>query len=151
MRNGWTREVRCTYGQGVWSKLFKILYSSIFLAPNHNPKKQWVFKSTSFSLLQKHISNDNFHFSQRIYTGYVLQNHWTESSNVGCQIDWWRRPVYPKKTTDKLYHYIKYTSSWVGFELTTLVVIGTDCTGTCKSNHHMITTMTTPSSRNITI
>ena len=113
--------------------------------------KNWVFKSTSFSLLQKHISNDNFHFSQRIYTGYVLQNHWTESSNVGCQIDWWRRPVYPKKTTDKLYHYIKYTSSWVGFELTTLVVIGTDCTGTCKSNHHMITTMTTPSSRNITI
>jgi hypothetical protein len=57
---------------GVWSKLFKILYSSIFLAPNHNPKKQWVFKSTSFSLLQKHIRNDNFHFSQRIYMFYKI-------------------------------------------------------------------------------
>jgi hypothetical protein len=28
----------------------------------------------------------------------------------------------------------------VGFELTTLVVIGTDCLGSCKSNYHTITT-----------
>jgi hypothetical protein len=32
-----------------------------------------------------------------------------------------------------------YTSPWVGF-LTTLVVIGTDCTGSCKSNYYTITT-----------
>jgi hypothetical protein len=32
----------------------------------------------------------------------------------------------------------------VGFELTTLVVIGTDCIGSCKSNYHTITTMTVP-------
>jgi hypothetical protein len=25
---------------------------------------------------------------------------------------------------------------WTGFKLTTLVVIGTDCTGSCKSNYH---------------
>jgi len=30
----------------------------------------------------------------------------------------------------------------MGFELTTLVVIGTDCTGSCKSNYHTI--MMTP-------
>jgi hypothetical protein len=30
----------------------------------------------------------------------------------------------------------------MGFELKTLVVIGTDCTGSCKSNYHMITTTT---------
>ena len=34
----------------------------------------------------------------------------------------------------------EYTSPWAGFELTTLVVIGTDCTGSCKSNYHTITT-----------
>ena len=34
----------------------------------------------------------------------------------------------------------EYTLSWTGFELTTLVVIGTDC----KSNYHTITTMTAP-------
>jgi hypothetical protein len=31
-------------------------------------------------------------------------------------------------------------SPWTGFELTTLVVIDTDCTGSCKSNYHTITT-----------
>ena len=28
----------------------------------------------------------------------------------------------------------------LGFELTTLVVIGTDCTGSCKSTYHTTTT-----------
>jgi hypothetical protein len=39
-----------------------------------------------------------------------------------------------------------YTSPWVELELTTLVLIGTDCIGTCscKSNYHMITNMTAP-------
>ena len=36
---------------------------------------------------------------------------------------------------------IEYTSSWAGFELTTLVVIGTDCIGSYKSNYHAIMTM----------
>ena len=39
---------------------------------------------------------------------------------------------------------IKYTSPWAGFELTSLVVMGTDCTGSCKSNYHTITTMMAP-------
>jgi hypothetical protein len=30
--------------------------------------------------------------------------------------------------------------AWVGFELTMLVVIGTDCIGSYKSNYHTITT-----------
>ena len=30
---------------------------------------------------------------------------------------------------------------WMRFELTTLVVIDTDCTDSCKSNYHMITTI----------
>jgi hypothetical protein len=32
------------------------------------------------------------------------------------------------------------TSPWTGFELPTLVVIDTDCTGSCKSNYHNIST-----------
>ena len=39
---------------------------------------------------------------------------------------------------------MEYTSPWIWFELTTLVVICTDCTGSCKSNYHTITSMTTP-------
>ena len=32
------------------------------------------------------------------------------------------------------------TSPWARFELTTFVVIGTDCIGSCKSDYHTITT-----------
>jgi hypothetical protein len=39
---------------------------------------------------------------------------------------------------------IDYTSPIAGFELTTLVVIGTDCTGSFYSNYHTITTTTVP-------
>jgi hypothetical protein len=43
---------------------------------------------------------------------------------------------------------IEYTSPWEGFEVTTLVVINADSTGSCKSNYHTITTMTTSTLRN---
>jgi len=44
-----------------------------------------------------------------------------------------------------LYHisFIEYTSPWAGFELTILVVMIADCTGSCKCNYHTITTRIT--------
>ena len=64
----------------------------------------------------------------------------------------WQSVLLVEKTTDMPQvtnkHYnimlIEYTSPWAGFKLTMIVVIGTDCTGNCKSNYHKITTTTAP-------
>ena len=75
--------------------------------------------------------------------------------DCGGQFYWLRIPAYPEKTTDlpevtdKLYYMMLYRVNivWEGFELTTLMGIGTDCIGSYKSNYHSITTTTPPQQR----
>jgi len=75
----------------------------------------------------------------------------------GGQFYWWRNLECLEKTTDlsqvsdKLYHimFIKYTLLWTGLELTTSVVIGTDCTGSCKFVDLFIKTEQHPILKNV--
>jgi len=114
-------------------------------------KHDWY--SHSISSLDKYVIGKG---SLSIGVGMfmVFSATFNNISVISWSFYWWRKPEYLEKTKTcrrSLTNFItlsfnEYTSPWAGFEFTMLVVIGTHCTGSCKSNYHTVTTMPVPTS-----
>ena len=87
----------------------------------------------------------SLYFSQRVSVMRCYTNFNNFSVISWWSIYWWRKPEYQEKTTYLMLYQVHFTR----FKITTLVMIGTDCTGSIKSNYH--TTTTTPNFTSDTI
>jgi hypothetical protein len=97
------------------------------------------------------LSTINWWFQMAIGFQYKINvdqydKYLREGGYRGGQFYWWRKSQTFHKSLTNFYHMILYQVhlALVWFELTTLVVIGTDCIGSCKSNYHTIKTTTVP-------
>ena len=86
------------------------------------------------------------HFITRRASILNWQNQWILIKLKPTKHDWLSSFINLLQVTEKLYHIILYRALlvWVGFELTTSVVICTDCIHSYKSNYHAIMTTTAP-------
>jgi len=64
--------------------------------------------------------------------------------NGGNWSTWRKPPTYDKSLTYLITMLYQVHLVKVGFKITMLVGIGTDCIGSCKSNYHIIRTMMFP-------
>ena len=110
---------------------------------------QWVLWSLIFNLVNKVIMNNfwnNHLFLVRSRLGYGAQRHFQQYFSYIMAFNFIGVPGEKPPTCCKsLTNFInimlyRVHLAWVGFELTTLVVIGTDCIVSYKSNYHTFTT-----------
>jgi hypothetical protein len=96
------------------------------------------------SILTKHIDNSIY-----IYT--KISRLISKRCGLAAFLSGSLLHIYEKQTTwrykgDKRVYVVdfaEFCSPWSGCELATLVIISTDCIGSCKSNYHTITTTMT--------
>jgi hypothetical protein len=109
-----------------------------------------VFDSTGTTRM---VISEAFHLKERVrfqqYFSYIEAVSFIGLGNRSTQ----KKPPTCRKSLTNFIAYccIEYTSPSARLELTTLVVICSDCTGRCKSNYHTITTMMPATSLNDTL
>ena len=128
-------------------KKIKIMFTSIHSQAHHFIISLGTLKLSKLFFLIIHVEI-TFIFIDWLFGLWYFTPLSTILQLYRCgQFYWGRKPEYPEKTinlpqvTDKPFYIMLYRAhlTWAGFEVTTLVVIGTDCTDSCKSNYHAIT------------
>jgi hypothetical protein len=114
----WLAEIGC--GVQYWYHVFIVV---IYWGPLGVPHLVYGFISVCFCLFSATIT--------------IFQSWWTKLEDSEKTTDL-------SQVTDKVYRIMLYPSPWSRFELTTSVVICTDCISSCKSNYHTSTATTTP-------
>ena len=122
------------------------MYLGVLLLDSHHNTLQLVcmnpenlnIRSKKFCFLKRKLKVYGVHHFQQ-YISYIMAVSFIGGGN-------WSTRRKPTTCRNLLTNFItqcciKYTSPWTRFELT---LIGNDCTGSCQSNYHMITTTTIP-------
>jgi hypothetical protein len=88
-----------------------------------------------------YVINDCHYYIYSVYFHFRLRFRFVGGENRNIR---WKPPTCHKSlsTLSNKKCCIEYTSTWMGFQLIYLVAICTDCTCSCKSNYHTITTGT---------
>jgi hypothetical protein len=138
----------------LWQSLLLMEETGVY-RENHRPVTRY-WPPTCHTLLTTDLSHVIDHRPVTHYwppTCHTLLttdlSHVIDHRPVAC---YWPPTCHTLLTTNlshvinKLYHIMLYWVhiAWAEFELTTLVAIGNDCTGSCESNCHTIMTTTTP-------
>jgi hypothetical protein len=146
--------------QTTWPSAYIWIGSSlhIFLVYTDNYTKEtvfWICFLSSFKTFQVLYKPDSWSIFLRL-VGFIVFNVTFNNISVIS----WRSVLLVEETgvpgenhwpaachwQTVSHNVVSSTLAWAGFEITTFVVIGTDCIGSYKSNYHTITTTTAPSS-----
>ena len=118
--------------------LFQLFSNNLIYDPLYKFQKGYIFKMVyMLNIPLRRIMKFNATFNNISWRSVLL----VEETQVPRENN---RPTTSKWQTLSHLRYIKCTSPWAGFKLTTLVIIGTDCADSCIPHYHMITTTTAP-------